>query len=173
MYSFAFLLLSFVTRASSTKCEVPKNIDLVNPCYCDSECDYFDDCCHKYSGRRKYFSCLELSDLHTSLSGTAFVIDKCPQGTDFELKYKCENQSQITYRQRSWDLTIPVKQKGSRRLFKNAYCALCHHSTYSEPRVKLHCLRRIFSGNRRSRLSQAEIKTHILHGKCSLAVTNA
>ena len=116
-------------------------------CRCDAECVKFGDCC---SGRKR-FNCDGEAEVMKPLRGlqcreirlggreTYWMVSSCPDTQNMlgdetmsEVNEMCANGS---------DTLPPVTDLNSRVVYKNEYCAVCHHKTNVLPWVyRFECL---------------------------------
>ena len=112
----------------------------VRQCYCDNLCVTYGDCCHnanvtRYDGiKNTSFSCQYLPTIHGLWF--IFVVDTCPDGTDYQLGELCAdtNNKGNIYRM------TPVSSLSTGILYKNMHCAICNGVfDYIFWRAKLRC----------------------------------
>ena len=114
----------------SASCEEEKEMNLTRTCRCDAECVMFGDCC---SGR-EHFKCYGGAPVMKQLGGlqcreirfggreTYWMVSSCPDTQnifgDESVNEMCANSS---------DTLPPVTDQDSGVVYKNEYCAICHH----------------------------------------------
>ncbi|XP_033734228.1 uncharacterized protein LOC117323248 [Pecten maximus] len=117
--------------------------DVTNLCACDDVCKTYDDCCLDVDQdldlhRDTFVSCQYIPEIKEKTY--VYIVQTCPDRNDNgDLKTLCENG---TFND---DITIrtPVSSVKTGLLYKNMYCAMCHHEDYITWRSGIDCTWRI------------------------------
>ena len=112
-----------------------------NYCNCDDLCQFFNDCCENIDvSSDKNFTILNVSFDCLYIPGIydlwfVFIVNTCPDGTDYELHKLCtEPNEQDIYS------TTPTSSLRTRFLYRNMYCAMCNgEEDYVFWKVVLRC----------------------------------
>ncbi len=116
---------------------MPSNIG-IGQCYCDANCQLYQDCCVDYfenvlngsvtqrdDSYKGTFECLDREDITNE--GPVYVVTKCPhQWENSHVRSQCE-EPVSGQRILNW----PVSDD-NRILYKNIFCAECHETKFTE-----------------------------------------
>ena len=121
----------------------------------------YNDCCHRYDNTTCLFSWMALSNLtippvhqDAAFRAKAFVFNRCPPGTNEQLKRLCEQPEGPS---EGLDRKAVVISNDT-RLLRNAYCAMCYKTKFHDPKFKLLWISPI------DRLIGASEKKNLSHG---------
>lgn len=150
--SIFFISITLVMGRQNRNCRWPMGQSSPTPCYCDKACNFYNDCCHRFYKQQRLFQCLDLQKLkvgYPESSIWAYVFNRCPAATDHMLKARCERPMKPSERaaklQGEHILASVVMASDDKRLFRNAYCALCHRAKMVTSNLKLVCKRNQFA----------------------------
>ena len=115
------------------KCKAPGDRSSVEHyCFCNKKCLIYKDCCENskfsFEGNTndvKLFDCIYMPRIYDKWF--VFVVNSCPEGTDFELRRLCEE----TDEQNIYSST-PVSALDTKFLYRNMYCAMCNGSFFGK-----------------------------------------
>ena len=136
-------------------------------CFCDDLCTIYKDCCQNAKitsdpsliPMNVSFDCLYIPSINDEWF--VYIINSCPQDTDYELYRLC-----IKPTERNIYSTTPVTSFTTRFLYRNVYCALCNGVTeYVYWKVLLRC---VWKAKERSKFISLSIQKLYMRDECYL-----